>query len=212
MRRHLEANKDQSLEELKSDLRVRLAEIVDPQHALLLLREVKQKSGETIQVYLERLIDISEDCFDGQDNDLVQRQLIGYFIDGLVHDYLKMRVMRSDPNTLDEAVAIATVEQNIRKRFNLGTGHDYDRQNANEQQHTPMDVDLFRWQLFCANCKMYDHVTRDCRRSDMRAVNAFAENSRMVCWHCTLQDSVLRREQVNRLGTKKGRFFQVKPM
>ena len=45
----------------KNDIRVRFAEIIDPQHVLL-LHKVEQR--EAIQVYLERLIDISEERSD----------------------------------------------------------------------------------------------------------------------------------------------------
>lgn len=83
LKRHFEAHPDQSWEEIKKELKVRFAEIIGPQHALLLLRRVKQKPGESVHVYLERLIDLSEDWFEGQPQDIVQKQLIGYFIDGL---------------------------------------------------------------------------------------------------------------------------------
>ena len=50
---------------------------------------------------------------------IVQQQLINAFIDGLAYDYLKMKVMRENPQTLEGAVGIAMKEQNLRKRFNL---------------------------------------------------------------------------------------------
>lgn len=48
-------------------------------------------------------------------------------MDELANDYLKMREMRTDTKALDEAVAIATAEQHIRKRFSLRAGYENDR-------------------------------------------------------------------------------------
>lgn len=51
-------------------------------------------------------------------------QLVGFFIDGLASDYLKMKVMREKPDRLQAAVQIAMSEQNLRKWFNLRAGLD----------------------------------------------------------------------------------------
>ena len=48
----------------------------------------------------------------------IERQLV-FFVDGLAHDYLKMKVMRENPATLQAGVASAMNEQNLRNRFNL---------------------------------------------------------------------------------------------
>lgn len=52
---------------------------------------------------------------------LIQRQLIGFFVDGLAFDYLKRKVLRDTPPTLDRAVLLAIDEQNLRKQFELRT-------------------------------------------------------------------------------------------
>ena len=51
----------------------------------------------------------------------VQRQLVGLSIDGLAHDYLKMKVMRENPMESERAVGIATEDQNVRQKFALRT-------------------------------------------------------------------------------------------
>ena len=50
--------------EMKQELTVRFAEIVDPQHALTLLRKIKQRPKESVQLFAERLLTLSEDAFD----------------------------------------------------------------------------------------------------------------------------------------------------
>lgn len=113
--------------ELKRELTARFGEITDPQHALSILRHIKQKREENVQMYSERLIDMAVDAFAEQFSShegrrAVEPQLIGYFQDGLYNDVIKMRVMRMNPRTLQAAVTIAMEEQNLRKRFELRKG------------------------------------------------------------------------------------------
>ena len=55
------------------------------------------------------------------DKGVVESQLVGLFIGGLFHDYLTMKVMSENPETLQAAVQSALAEQNARKRFQLRT-------------------------------------------------------------------------------------------
>ena len=77
----------------------------------------------------------------------MQRQLVGFFIDGLAHDYLKMKVMRENPVEFECAVGIATEEQNLRQKFALRTRFrsDSDRpmhyRVRTHAPHEPMEVD-----------------------------------------------------------------------
>ena len=118
---------------LKKLMQKRYAEITDNQQAMTLLREIKQTPVESVQLYSERLLKLAEDAyptpFDERENKLVQKQLVDIFCDGLCHDYLRMKVMRSDPHNYEEAVEIATKEQNLRKRFHL-------RSNTENESHT----------------------------------------------------------------------------
>ena len=110
--------------DLKGELTSPLAEISDPQHAFMLLHKVKQKSDENVQLFAEQLLALVEEAFIGQagGTTAIECQLVGFFIDGLAHDYLKMKVMRENPNTLQAAVTNAMNEQSLRKRFNLRVG------------------------------------------------------------------------------------------
>ena len=70
------------------------------------------------------MIDLAELSSTGLDNAAQQAmatQLVGYFIDGLVSDQIKMKLLRVNPPTLDEAVNSAIYEVNLRKRFSLRT-------------------------------------------------------------------------------------------
>lgn len=55
IKRYLELNPNATWANMKAELVTKFSEITDAQHAFMLLRKVHQKSGETVQVYAERL-------------------------------------------------------------------------------------------------------------------------------------------------------------
>ena len=67
---------------------VGLLDVTDSQYVyvLSLLRSVKQKVGETIQVYAERILFLAGEAFVGQRSYAVERQLIDTFVDRLVNN------------------------------------------------------------------------------------------------------------------------------
>ena len=154
LKRYLDANPIHDWGRIKTALRINFGEVIDSQHALLLLRKCKQKPGETVQVYAERLNSYAEDAFEGQQQAVRDQLLVAYFVDGLRDDRLKMKVMRENPNDFARAVIVATQEHNLRKRFQLRTGHpvgsdpDYGR-----NEDVPMEIDHARTKLQCRYCK-----------------------------------------------------------
>ena len=56
---------------LKNELTARFAEITDPMQAFIMLRKVKQRHDENVQLYGERMLALARDAFDGQDETLV---------------------------------------------------------------------------------------------------------------------------------------------
>ena len=62
--------------------------------ALSLLRSMKQKTGETIQLFAERILSLAEMAYLNQGGNAVERQLIDIFVDGITHDSLKMKMLR----------------------------------------------------------------------------------------------------------------------
>ena len=61
--RYMTANPQNTWEQLKRQLSVRFSEVTDPQHALSLLRKIRQKPGENIQVFAERILVLAEEAF-----------------------------------------------------------------------------------------------------------------------------------------------------
>lgn len=188
LKRHLETNQAQSWNDIKAEMTKRFAEVTDTQYALSLLRKVKQKPGESIQVYAERLMVLSEDAF--EDQTAANQQLVGFFIDGLLNDYMKMKVMRENPTTLQAAITTATEEQNLRRRFDLrSTGHLHGAQGFGAE---PMEVGHARPSFRCYKCNKRGHKAKECR-SRQANVNSVANSSNtdrtsaranVICWFC----------------------------
>ena len=76
----------------------------------------------------------------------VERQLIGFFVECLHHDYLRMKVMRDNSNNFQYAVQAALNEQNLRKQFQIRSGCQYGRVQRYDEGLTEeqMDVDHYR--------------------------------------------------------------------
>ena len=178
LKRYLSRNPEENCRRVKAELRSCFGEVVDSQQALLLLRKVRQKPNESIQVFAERLLALGEDAFEGIGDEFVERQMVGLFIDGLYKDQMKLKIMRENPLRFVDAVMIATREQNLTKRFQLRT------QNSNaasfqrsfgpgvsrQGEYEPMEVSHARPKGACHYCKKKGHHVRDCRvrKRDLR--------------------------------------------
>ena len=181
--RYMTANPQNTWEQLKRQLSVRFSEVTDPQHALSLLRKIRQKPGENIQVFAERILVLAEEAFIGQGGNVIERQLIDTFVEGLISDQLKLKILRDNPDTLQGAIGIATNEQNLRARVGLThTG----------RHETPMEVDHSRNRNY----------VRPQNRPQVRRVNT------IKCWGCGQEGHILkdcRAQEVNRPSAGHGR-------
>ena len=106
--------------------------------------------------FAERLMALAADAF--ADVNAADKQLIGLFIDGLQYDYMKMKVMRDNPATLQNAIQVADTEQNLRKRFDIRPGNQ--PQAANYANDEPMDISHAWVNLRCFKCKRQGHKAK----------------------------------------------------
>ena len=187
-----EGNERAGWNELKAQLTVRFAEVTDPQHAFELLSKLKQKPGENVPIFAERLYNLAEEVFKDQNVMLpiIQKQLVNFFINGLSLDYLKMKIMRENPETYQAAVAVAMTEQNLRKRFELRRGkpEKVDFRPSQSTSHEPMEVDHYRPPKRCFNCNKVGHRAKECR-SRHKQVNSVehgqnSSKNKIECWRC----------------------------
>ena len=175
IQRYMTANPDNTWAQLNEQLAVRFSDVTDAQMALSLLRRVKQKQDESIQNYSERILSLAEEAYHNQGGDPVERQLIDIFVDGLINDQLKMKILREQPNTLQGAVATTTNEQNLRARVQM----------SHQGSNVPilMEVDHSQGQQYkfnrfkkinstqnrpsrCWTCGQMGHISRDCRTNE----------------------------------------------
>lgn len=168
--RYIQANPNNTWDQLKAQLAVRFSDVTDAQMALSLLRSVRQKQGENIQVYAERILSLAEAAYDNQGGNAVERQLIDIFVDGMTNDQLKMKLLRDQPDTLQGAIGIATNEQNLRARVQMS-------HTSNRDTHTPMEVDHSRGQHF---------------RNRFNRVNSAQQNRPIICWNCGIEGHISR--------------------
>lgn len=196
-------NRNATWKELKDELTVRFGEINDPQLAFTMLRKVKQKAGESVQLYAERLFSLAQDAFSQQREKIeaAQQQLVGFFVDGLSNDSIRYKCMRDNPQDLQQAVKIALTEQNLRKRFQIRTGHEYNRRTQDSDRvEIPMEVDHMKPTRRCFKCNKKGHFAKDCRsRQRVNAVEnapnqrssgptrgyyVEGQSQNMACWRC----------------------------
>ena len=200
--RYMEANPQNTWGQLKQQLALRFSDVTDPQIALTMLRSVKQKHGENIQIYAERILSLAEEAYNNQGGNAIERQLIDTFVDGLNNDQLKLKILRDRPDTLQGAIAIATNEHNLRNRVSMSglnrTGSD------TQFRDTPMEVDHSRGQ------RHFNYKNRD------RRVNEVHTGRKPQCWGCgqvghVVRDCKAQSRNKPPMGHGRGRFTQNKP-
>ena len=184
---------------MKQELTVRFSEIVDQQHVLTLLRKIKQKRRESIQLFAERLLTLSEDTFDRDGAGVLgqgaEQQLVAYFIDGLWDYHLKAKILRENPAKFRAAVTCAANEQNVQDRIQLRLGkpaREKERvdifQGYREEpvrREEPMEVGHIR-PLHCFKCGG-PHKAKDCREPGAMPagdVPRERKNRSVQCWEC----------------------------
>lgn len=181
---YLKGDPGVSWDALKTELSQRFADVTDTQHAFMLLRRVKQENNENVQIYAGRLLSLAE-----QAHGVTEIQLVGFFIDGLNSDRLKLKVMRDNPTTMAEAICSARQEFNLQQRFQLRTGRNYFAPRNDSGK--PMEIDHYRVkrERQPRNQHKQEHKPRifDKPKVVHKKVLAIDQNrprSEIICWDC----------------------------
>ncbi|ESO96062.1 hypothetical protein LOTGIDRAFT_160045 [Lottia gigantea] len=107
IRRYLDTHPAADWPTLIDELSARFAEVTDAQYAFALLRKVKQNHNENVQCFGERLLVLASEAYSGTSSLEIEKQLVGFFVDGLKENYLKLKILRENPKTLQLAVTLA---------------------------------------------------------------------------------------------------------
>ena len=123
-----------SWETLRKKLRERYGDD-DIRWALEKLRHMKQKKGEAVQNFAERLRAAGRDAFQNPVSEEAQKEMVNIFQKGLQDDQLVRRLIRKRFNKFEEAVDYAADEQR--------TDRTFDRYRHKDETE-PMEIDLVR--------------------------------------------------------------------
>lgn len=178
LQRYLADNNGVTWVELKKEMSKRFSDVTDQNVAFTMLRQVRQK-GDNVQLYVEKILSLADDAFDDVNDPQAQVQLLDVFVNGLENDQLKMTILRKNPNTLEEAVRIATNENNLKYRIAVANGRSGPKfmhtqpksfgrsfgtsaQSPSAQDPEPMDVSHSR-DFKCYKCHKNGHRAKHCR-------------------------------------------------
>ena len=192
------ASKDEDWNSFRANLASRFAEISDWQHAFHILRCAKQEPHESCIIFSERLISLADDSFLGQpiSSEMVENHLIQIFIEGLREDSLKIKLMRANPRSLQEAIDIALAEENLKKRFNLRRNPNHFHNYYNDEES--MEIDHARPIRRCRKCNTFHSKFSACNDGKILSVdsnifkNKHDQREPITCWHCNKTGHIKR--------------------
>ena len=200
LQRYLEENTELTCAELKKELTHRYGEVTDKYIKFAELRYVKQHKTEKVQDFAERVLILAREAYqDFEHTDLVDHQVTGIFVDGLIDESIKIKLIRANPQKLEDAISKAKFEQDIKIKCRLRTGNFNQHEENGEttriqcrdrsedssiQQELgnnviPVTVDYSNRNLFCTFCKLRNHNYEECRHRLRRQINGIqADNHR----------------------------------
>ena len=114
------ANPDLTWIELREAMDERYNDAADETLAKQRLRKLEQNRKEDVQGYYERLMKLAQRVYkDRLDDPLIQSTLVDIFMDGVLDDQLAKKLIKIKPQTLEEALAGATTEQQAKRAFDI---------------------------------------------------------------------------------------------
>lgn len=103
-----------------------------------MLRTIRQRPDESVQMFSKRYIRLATDAFP-TDQINVRNEVADIFYNAIYFDYLHIKLLREDPKLFGEALEIAIKEHNFRKRLNSRIESREDGRQAFIREIMPFD-------------------------------------------------------------------------
>jgi hypothetical protein len=169
--RQLTLHPDITWETLSEILQSHFGPITDKHLNFTRLRHVVQTKNESVQIFAERLFSLARESYGNDEIDLniVQRQLIGFFTDGIQNIEIKAKILRDDPKTFAAAIEIATREEKlitlIKLRMQEKAAEKLDVSKTKGKNDSGMQIKYVKRTKFCSYCKKRGHLNNECRKT-----------------------------------------------
>ena len=139
IRRTLDENPDLNWADFKNILSNRFGEVSDTYIQFSALQNIRQTYSESIQDFADRIIGLVPEAYLGFINalDLIDMQIIGFFIDGLIDKNIQTHLIRENPSTFQNAVSLAVNEHNVKIRCKIRS--DMRENPILEQKHVTVN-------------------------------------------------------------------------
>ena len=197
IQRYLDDNDRPNWEDFKKEITERFGEYFNAEIAFAKIKTIKQLEGENIAVYAERLMTIANNAYETharrETMDLIQHQLVQFFIEGLRSREIRVTCSRSRVNSFHDIIKIAIREQNIRDRYPTSTLPKTTNSRYYPQYERPtsgpeaMEVDATKGRPRCNYCKKVGHFDRDCRNVHAvttQTMRRQATQNTIRCYNC----------------------------
>ena len=175
IKRYISDHPNSTYEEFRSELAQRFSPPDDKSLAFHRLKGIKQRSNESVTMFGERLLTISREAFEPAALSVVEPQLIGFFVDGLIDARVRESVLRAKPDTLRNALKASVDEIFVQTRLGY-------RSNNPNREITPMEIDKITPAKKCRICNRTNHKTSDCRSRS--AYVHVVDRKAIKCYHC----------------------------
>ena len=134
--RTLKENPGISWTDFRKKMVDRFSDLSDPFVAQERCRHLKQRPGESVVNFAERLTSAATEAFPDIQSPQTQRTLIEIFQRGVISDHLARSLIRKKFETLSAAVTHATEEQRAERAFEMSRNH--------LPPPEPMEIDVVR--------------------------------------------------------------------
>ena len=166
-------------QQLRQQLIALYSDISDAHIALQSLRKIKQRSGESVQVFADRIRSLAEEAYPNVNlnQPLIQNSLIEALIDGVLDDGIAKKLMRGRQNIadFDAATALAVQEQQVNKQYGIRRRGEepMDVNTIKNSKPTPVENKL---DTLCS--KLESLLTQE----EEPAVPSFLQRNKLIFW------------------------------